>query len=109
MGDMDDPEILQMLEGVAPGDDEGEDKEESGTVEKSKNWSSVNLCCQETKIAALPAIPFTNWLWWRCIRPKLEETKSSLDDLSEEDREKYSIDLIEEVLGEHCPALVEKK
>merc|ERR1712183_860594 len=77
-----------------------------------KNWSSVNLCCQETKLqfrGSFSAVAFTNWLWWRCIRPKLEETKSSLDELSEEERQKYSIDDIEEVLGEFCPKMEEKK
>mmetsp|Transcript_53663 Transcript_53663/g.85351 ORF Transcript_53663/g.85351 Transcript_53663/m.85351 type:complete len:1090 (+) Transcript_53663:51-3320(+) len=131
--DDDDPEIAAMLaEGGIPEGEEGEgddgeeedtkavakkkieeeDKEEVGTVEKGKNWSSVNLCCQETKLSfrgSFSAVAFTNWLWWRCIRPKLEETKSSLDELSEEDRAKFSIDDIEEVLGEYCPKMEEKK
>merc|ERR1712185_597497 len=129
----DDPEILAMLGEGATAEGEGgdgedseeedpkaaarkkqeeEDKEEVGTVDKGKNWSSVNLCCQETKLqfrGSFSAVAFTNWLWWRCIRPKLEETKSSLDELSEEERQKYSIDDIEEVLGEFCPKMEEKK
>merc|ERR1711988_1932978 len=63
---------------------EKEDEEEVGTVDKSKNWSSVNICSQETKLTfrgSFSNLAFTNWLWWRCIRPKLEETKSSLDEL----------------------------
>ncbi|CAE7831004.1 abfD, partial [Symbiodinium necroappetens] len=48
---------------------EEEDKEAVGTVEKQKNWSSVNLAFQESKLnyrGSFSALSFTNWLWYRC-------------------------------------------
>jgi len=83
-----------------------------GTVDKGKNWSAVNLVCQESKLSFrgnFSAIAFTNWLWFRCIRPKLEETKSSLADLTEAERELYCLDDIEEILGEFMPAIKVKE
>lgn len=91
---------------------EEEDKEAVGTVEKSKNWSSVNLAFQESKLnyrGSFSALSFTNWLWFRVVRPKLEETKSKLPELSEEDMEKYGIQDVEEVLGEFMPAMKKKE
>lgn len=132
--DMDDPEILALLgetgaEGAEGGEaggeesdeedpkdaarkkQEEEDKEDAGTVEKAKNWSAVNLCCQETKLSfrgSFSAVAFTNWLWWRCIRPKLEETKASCPELTEDDKEKYGLMDVEEILGEFMPKIVVK-
>jgi len=135
--DEDDPEILAMLgeegEGGEGGGDaaaesdeedaeaakkaeqrkkqEEEDKEAVGSVEKAKNWSAVNLACQESKLSyrgSFSSLSFTNWLWYRCIRPKLEETKSKLPELSEEEMAKYGIDDVEEVLGEFMPAMKKK-
>jgi len=130
--DMDDPEILAMLgedgaaadTGEAAGAEsdeedpaevarkklEEEDKEAAGTVDKSKNWSAVNLAYQESKLTyrgSFTAIAFTNWLWFRCIRPKLEETKSKLPELSDEDTKRYCLDDVEELFGEFMP--VQKK
>lgn len=128
--DMDDPEMLALLgEGgesaAADGADAGaesdeedvkedarkkqeeEDTEAQGTVDKNKNWSSVNLACQESKLSyrgSFTAIAFTNWLWYRCIRPKLEETKSKVPELTEDEMERFCIDDVEAVLGEFCPA-----
>ena len=42
------------------------------------------------------------------VRPKLEETKSKLPELSDEDMEKYGIQDVEEVLGEFMPAMKKK-
>eukprot|EP00928_Gymnodinium_smaydae_P014152 TRINITY_DN15141_c0_g3_i1.p1 TRINITY_DN15141_c0_g3~~TRINITY_DN15141_c0_g3_i1.p1 ORF type:complete len:1123 (-),score=352.51 TRINITY_DN15141_c0_g3_i1:114-3035(-) len=131
---MDDPEILALLgedaaAGGEGGDDapdsededpkaaarkkqEEEDKEAVGSVEKMKNWSSVGLVCKESKLSyrgSFTPIAFTNWLWYRCVRPKLEETKSKLPELDEDEMAKvYCIDDVEEVLGEFMPAMKKK-
>lgn len=130
--DDDDPEMLALIEngGDAPeggdaaeSDDEDprdtarkkqeeEDKEAVGTVEKQKNWSSVNLAFQESKLnyrGSFSALSFTNWLWYRVVRPKLEETKSKMVELSDEELEKYGIPDVEEVLGEFMPAQKKKE
>eukprot|EP00439_Symbiodinium_sp_Y106_P022864 s1523_g2.t2 len=130
--DDDDPEMLALIEngGDAPeggdaaeSDDEDprdtarkkqeeEDKEAVGTVEKQKNWSSVNLAFQESKLnyrGSFSALSFTNWLWYRVVRPKLEETKSKMVELSDEELEKYGIPDVEEVLGEFMPAPKKKE
>ncbi|CAE7564279.1 abfD [Symbiodinium sp. KB8] len=130
--DDDDPEMLALIEngGEAPeggdaaeSDDEDprdtarkkqeeEDKEAVGTVEKQKNWSSVNLAFQESKLnyrGSFSALSFTNWLWYRVVRPKLEETKSKMVELSDEELEKYGIPDVEEVLGEFMPAQKKKE
>lgn len=127
----DDPEMLALLgDGEVPegGDadsdaeedprdaqrkkQEEEDKEAVGTVEKSKNWSSVNLAFQESKLnyrGSFSALSFTNWLWFRVVRPKLEETKSKLPELSDEEMDKYGIQDVEDVLGEFMPAMKKKE
>merc|ERR1711879_841017 len=128
--DMDDPEMLALLgEGgesaAADGADAGgesdeedareearkkqeeEDNEAQGSVDKNKNWSSVNLACQESKLSyrgSFTAIAFTNWLWSRCIRPKLEETKAKLPELDISGNV-YGIEDIEEIMGEFMPAM----
>merc|ERR1712013_715436 len=69
--------------------------------------SAVNLACKETKLnyrGVLAQEAFTNWLWYRCVRPKLEETKSKLPELTEDEMERFCIDDAEAVLGEFCPA-----
>ncbi|CAJ1416473.1 unnamed protein product [Effrenium voratum] len=127
----DDPEELALLgdaempegQGEDSGDEEEdprdaarkkqeeEDKEAVGTVEKAKNWSSVNLVFQESKLnyrGSFTAGSFTNWLWYRVVRPKLEETKSKLPELSDEEIDKFSIQDVEEVLGEFMPAQKKK-
>merc|ERR1712014_377628 len=124
---MDDPEILALLGDDADGSrDEGdagaesdedekaaekkkqeeeEDKEAVGSVDKAKNWSAVNLVFQESKLnyrGVFSAIAFTNWMWYRCVRPKLEETKSKLPEI---DAAAYCIDDVEEIMGEFMPAV----
>merc|ERR1712190_166415 len=44
-----------------------------------------------------------NWLWYRCIRPKLEETKSKLPDI-DLGGNAFGIEDVEEILGEFMPA-----
>merc|ERR1712048_360984 len=81
-----------------------------GKVDKAKNWSAVNLASQESKLSfrgSFTAVAFTNWLWFRCIRPKLEETKSKMNELSEDELKRYCIEDADEVLGEFMP--VQKK
>lgn len=133
--DDDDPEMLELLEGELPEGAEGEgggggdsdeedakaaarkkqeeeDQEEVGAIDKAKNWSSVNVIAQESKLAfrgSFTAIAFTNWIWWRCFRPRLEETKSSLPELSEEEMQNFCIDDVEEILGEFMPAVKVKE
>merc|ERR1711933_298021 len=90
---------------------EEEDEEEVGTGDKQKNWSAVNEACKESKLSfrgAPTPVAFTNWLWYRCIRPKLEETKSKLPELDEDLMETYGIDDVEEILGEFMPAIKKK-
>merc|ERR1712137_1204035 len=127
----DDAEILKMLEGGEDGDDDdepeatdsvalssvaakpGEDGKEDIKVEKDRNWSAVNLTFRDSKLTfrgSFSNISFTNWLWWRIIRPKLETTKSK-EGLPEVDINdgNYGIADIEEILGEFAPPLTEKK
>jgi len=87
--------------------EEEEDAAAVGTVEKQKNWSAVNVACKESKMnfrGALTQVAFTNWLWYRCIRPKLEETKSRLPDVEAEGGA-FGIDDVEEIMGEFMPAM----
>jgi len=91
----------------APGGPKKEEEEDVGTVQKDKNWSSVNLACRETRLSfrgVFTPAAFTNWLWYRCIRPKLEETKSKLPDV-DVDVSAFGIDDIEEIMGEFMPAI----
>merc|ERR1712096_136966 len=87
---------------------EEEEDAEVGTVEKEKNWSSVNLCYKDSKLTfrgSLNPIAFTNWLRWRCIRPKLEETKAKLQEVDLEEMKDYGIEDLEEIFGEFAPAM----
>lgn len=89
---------------------EEEDKEAVGSVDKSKNWSSVNLAYKESKLTfrgVFSMTSFTNWLWYRCVRPKMEETKSKLPDL--DDLAEFGIDDIDELLNEFLPVQKVKK
>jgi hypothetical protein len=128
--DDDDPEMLALLseggeiaeggDDDEPDDDEAEkaavkkkekeQEEEKEVIEKQKNWSSVNIICKESKLAfqkTFTQVTFTNWLWWRCIRPKLEETKSRLPELEEEELfQLFNVHDGEEVLGEYMPSTV---
>merc|ERR1712194_910866 len=94
------------------GKDKKDEDEEQGTIDKGKNWSSVNVAYKESKLnfrGSLNTISFTNWLWYRCIRPRLEETKAKLPELSPEEISAYGIDDIEEIFGEFMPVEKEKK
>merc|ERR1712224_345465 len=78
-----------------------------GKVAEEKNWSSVSLAYQESKLSFrgyLSAHNFTNWLWHHVIRDRLEETKGEVPE--------DEIDGVAEcdaVLREFCPAKKEKK
>merc|ERR1711957_132633 len=96
--DEDDPEMIKLMQGsggdeVEGTDDGPEDEEEEkeaekdekkkaskkkedeedaevGVIDKTKNWSSVNLTSKESKLnfrGVLTQVSFTNWLWYRCI------------------------------------------
>merc|ERR1712066_1038403 len=87
-----------------------EDEEAAGTISKEKNWSAVNLTFKESKLnfrGTLTPIAFTNWVWYRCVRPKLEETKSKLPDVDTSDG-KYGIEDVEEIFGEFMPKEIKK-
>merc|ERR1712050_630791 len=84
---------------------EEEDEEVAGTIDKAKNWSAVNCAFKESKLnfrGVLTPVAFTNWLWYRCVRPKLEETKSKLPEV---DTAAYFIDDVEEIMREFMPAV----
>merc|ERR1712008_163119 len=128
--DDDDPELAALL-GEAPleagegdakaeadSDDEDEEdpkkpveeeaEEPSGAAAgKEKNYSAVNLTCKDTKLpcrGVFTYVSFTNWMWYRCIRPRLEETKSKLPELDISNNA-FGIEDIEEILGEFMPAM----
>merc|ERR1712232_830444 len=87
---------------------EEEDAKEMTTVEKGTNRSLVQLVANESKLplrGTFSALNLTNWLWYRCVRPKLEETKSKLPELTEDEMEKLGIPDVEEVLGEYMPVI----
>merc|ERR1712113_692288 len=90
-----------------PSKKEEEEEAALNTAEKQDNWSAVNLVSKESKLnfrGVLTPVAFTNWLWYRCIRPKLEETKSKLSVLDEHQLNSvYCIDDIEDILGEYMP------
>lgn len=84
----------------------GKEKEE-----KAKSWSAVKLVSLESKLTfrgSLSPAAFTNWIWYRCVRPKLEETKSKLPEIDLSGNA-FGIEDVEEVLGEFMPVLKEKK
>jgi len=91
--------------GGAKEKDEKEEEEEKKKDEK--NWSSVNLVYRECKLnfrGSFNQVQFTNWLWYRVIRAKLEDTKSKLDDVDLADNA-WGIEDIEEILSEYMPAM----
>jgi len=93
----------------ASNDKEAEAEEDQGTIEKQKNWSAVNVAYKESKLnfrGILTPMAFTNWLWYRCVRPKLEETKAKLPEI---DVSNFGIDDIEEIMGEFMPAVKVEK
>merc|ERR1712099_112314 len=85
--------------------EDAEAEEDQGTIDKGKNWSAVNVAYKESKLnfrGVLTPVSFTNWLWFRCVRPKLEETKAKLPEV---DASNFGIDDIEEIMGEFMPAV----
>lgn len=94
---------------------EKEEKEEEEKEEKKKadekNWSSVNLIYRECKLnfrGSFNQVQFTNWLWYRVIRSKLEDTKSKMDEVDTSDN-MWGIEDIEEILSEYMPPMKAKK
>merc|ERR1712194_920233 len=86
--------------------DEKEEEEPEIAVDKDKNWSAVNLVCKESKLlyrGVLSQQGFTNWLWYRCVRPQLEETKSTLPEIDLGDCP-YGIEDIDEIFNTYLPA-----
>merc|ERR1712083_1186777 len=87
-----------------------EDEEVAGTIDKAKNWSAVNCTFKESKLnfrGVLSPVAFTNWLWYRCVRPKLAETKAF--SLPEIEGDAYGIEDVDEILGEFMPKPKEDK
>lgn len=109
--DKDEPATASAAKAKAAKEQEEEDAA-VGTIDKAKNWSAVNVTHKETKMSwrgVLTPLNFTNWLWYRCIRPKLEDTKAKkLSDI-EDFKLKEGIDAIEEIMGEFMPKIQEDK
>merc|ERR1712113_930264 len=92
-------------------DQDAEAEEDQGTWDKQKNWSAVNVAYKESKLnfrGVLTPVAFTNWLWYRCIRPKLEETKSKLPEVDTSSGA-FGIEDVEEIMGEFMPAIKVEK
>merc|ERR1719506_579670 len=86
--------------------DRKEDEEKPKIVEE-KNYSSVSLAYEDTKLSFrghLSALNFTNWLWHHVVRDKLEETKGKVPD---DDMD--GVAECDAILREFCPAKKEKK
>merc|ERR1712166_616526 len=93
------------------GKEKDEKEEEDEKKKEEKNWSSVNLVYRECKLnfrGSFNQIQFTNWLWYRVIRAKLEDTKSKMDEIDIGDNA-WGIEDIEDVLGEYMPPMKAKK
>jgi len=66
----------------------------------------VNVSYKESKLTCfrggLTPAAFTNWVWYRCVRPRLEETKSKLPavDIS---GNAFGVEYVEETFGEFMP------
>merc|ERR1712176_1311494 len=87
-----------------------EDKKEEEKEEKEKNWSAVNLSYIDSKLpfkGAFSPAAFTNWSWYRTVRPKLAASKGTLPDI--DSKIDYGIDAVESVLGECAPKMEEPK
>merc|ERR1712060_938064 len=80
-----------------------EDSKAAGSQDKGKNYSAVNVVYKESKLpfrGVLTTVSFTNWLWWRCVRPRLEKTKAKgFADVEGE----FGIDDVEEIFGQFMP------
>lgn len=107
--DDDEEEPSKVREGAKSAKEE-EDAAAVGTIEKTKNWSSVNLAYQESKLAfrgLLTPLAFTNWLWYRCVRPRLEEAKSKLPEV--DPSSVPGVEDCEEIFAEFVPAEAKPK
>jgi len=128
-----DPELLKLLNGGGEGGEEVEDEEEEddkedagrpaaaaqkkkdeeedaeqGEIKKDRNWSAVNCAFKESKLSwrgGFTQVAFTNWLWFRCVRPKLEDTKSKLPELTADNL--FGIEDVDAVFDEISPAIKE--
>eukprot|EP00397_Hematodinium_sp_SG-2012_P002463 GEMP01002469.1.p1 GENE.GEMP01002469.1~~GEMP01002469.1.p1 ORF type:complete len:1021 (+),score=252.22 GEMP01002469.1:44-3106(+) len=93
-------------------DEEGAKKAPEGEGEKKeeKNWSVVNLACQESRLqfrGVLTEKNFTNWLWKFVIHPKLEESRGKIPDIELFD---FSVaEDLEELFREFLPVKKEKE
>ena len=71
--------------------------------------SVTKLAYKESKLeftGVLTPVSFTNWLWYKCVRPKLEDTKSKLPDV---DTTAFGIEDAEDILGEFTPTVMKRK
>merc|ERR1712151_1426683 len=73
---------------------------------KDQNYSAVNCSFRESKLnfrGVLSEAAFTNWLGYRCIRPKLVETKSphGLPEIPE--GSEYGIEDVEALFCSYMP------
>merc|ERR1711920_404621 len=92
---------------AASGSKEDKDK---AAADKGKNWSAVNVVYKESKLnfrGTLTPVALTNFLWARCVRPKLEEGGSKGFDEIEGDA--FGIADIEEIANEFMPAMPKPK
>merc|ERR1711920_761396 len=91
-----------------PKDDKGES--EKAAADKGKNWSAVNVVYKESKLnfrGTFAPVALTNFLWARCVRPKLEETGAKgFDDI---EGDAFGIADVEEIAGEFMPAMPKPK
>merc|ERR1711953_572919 len=84
----------------------GEEEKEK----EEKNWSAVNLTYIDSKLpykGAFSPAAYTNWCWFRTIRPKLSASKGPLPEI--DSKIDYGIEAVEAVLGEYAPKLEEEK
>merc|ERR1712054_539736 len=60
---------------------------------------------KESKLSfrgVLTPVAFTNWLWYKTIRPKLEETKAKVI-VENVDLDAFGIQDVDEIFAEHMP------
>merc|ERR1712224_539384 len=73
--------------------------------EGAKNWSTVGLSFQASRFTTFRGVfnefNFTNWLWYYVVRPKLEDSKSDLEDI--EACDVVGVEEVDAVLKEFMP------
>merc|ERR1712151_301691 len=87
-----------------------DEKKEEEKEKEEKNWSAVNLTYIDSKLpykGAFSPAAYTNWCWFRTIRPKLSASKGALPEI--DSKIDYGIEAVEAVLGEYAPKLEEEK